>query len=226
MPEKVSLIIPAAGEGRRMKSGVPKPFLMVDGVPLIHHTLGCFRGVEAVAQVIIALAPSETGRKRELLDAGLGVTDIVAGGDTRTESVSNALSAVRDDCGIVLIHDSVRPFVAKEVILGVIEAAGVYGAAIAAAPVKDTIKRVEKGAVVGTVSREGLYLAQTPQGFRLNSIREAYAGRGEGVFTDDASLIEAAGGRVEVVVSTHDNFKVTTPEDLVLAEAFLSKTRR
>lgn len=223
MSEKVALVIPAAGDARRMRSRTRKPFLSLGGRPILHVTLERFSGVEGIVQTILAVNPGDYPQKDQILaETGeLGVTDVVAGGKSRTESVANALVAVKAGVEIVLIHDAVRPFVSAKVIKKLISAAARTGAAIAAAPVKDTLKRVEEGLVKLTVAREELYMAQTPQAFRRGIIEEAYRVRGGEEFTDDAALVERSGGRVEIVESSYLNFKITTPADLALAEALL-----
>lgn len=227
MPPEVALIIPAAGEGTRMKSSTRKPFMLLTGEPILYVTLERFLGIPGIVQVILALNPVEFARRDEIFPevAPLGVSDIVEGGATRTETVSAALGRLAENIDIVLIHDAVRPFVAREVIEGVIEAAARSGAAIAAAPVKDTLKRVEKGLSRATLPRAGLYCAQTPQGFERNLIEKAYRNRRQGAFTDDASLVEDSGGAVVIVESRQVNFKITTPADLELANAVLSASR-
>ena len=219
MPGDVALILPAAGLGTRMKAAVRKPFLEIAGKPILALTLERFHGIARIGQIIIAVNGDDLARRQAMLAewAPLGVTDVVAGGATRTESVRNALAALGGDAKIVLIHDAVRPFVHHGVISAVIDAAGKTGAAIAAVPVKDTIKRVDEGRIVGTVPRLGLYLAQTPQGFRREIIERVYRDLAGADFTDDASLVEASGGEVAIVESTYDNIKITTPEDLELA---------
>jgi 2-C-methyl-D-erythritol 4-phosphate cytidylyltransferase len=221
MNGRISLIVPAAGEGTRMKANVRKPFLTLAGRPILHHTLDRFRGFAGISQVILAVNGVDFANNEAFLAemSCFGVTDVVKGGATRTESVSNALAALAPGVEIVLIHDAVRPFVSLDVIHGVIEAAAKHGAAIAAAPVKDTVKRVSGGLITGTVPRDSLYLAQTPQGFRREVIVAAYRRAAPAEFTDDAAVVEAAGGQVAVVPSTYDNFKITTPDDLALAKA-------
>ncbi len=221
MGADVALVIPAAGEGRRMGHSTRKPFLEIGGGPILHLTLERFREVEGISCTVLAINPADFERRDEILaeTRKLGVTHVVKGGGTRTESVSNALGSLPEGVKVVLIHDAVRPFVARAVIDGVMEAARRTGAAIAAVRVKDTIKRVSDGMIAGTVPREGLYLAQTPQGFRREVIEAAYRERGEETFTDDASLVEKMGGTVEIVESTALNFKITTGADLELARA-------
>jgi len=224
MSGNISLIIPAAGEGARMKSNVRKPFLTLAGRPILHHTLDRFRDIKGISQVILAVSGADYANKDAFLVEMrcFGVTHIVQGGATRTESVSNALAALVPGIEIVLIHDAVRPFVSHNVVHGVIEAAQKHGAAIAAAPVKDTVKRAKDGIITATIPRDSLYLAQTPQGFRREVIVAAYRRAGSAEFTDDAAVVEAAGGQVAVVASTYDNFKITTPDDLALAKAIFA----
>ncbi len=228
MAPSTALIIPAAGDGRRMKSPTRKPFITLDETPILNLTLERFLGIDGLAQTILAVHPEDFAQKDELLFtlAPLGVTDVVAGGATRTETVSAALAALADGIEIVLIHDAVRPFISRRVIEGVRDAAAKSGAAIAAVPVSDTVKEVEAAAVRGTLSRRGLYLAQTPQGFGREVIEKAYRGAGEGAFTDDASLVERMGVPVEIVESGRLNFKITTPGDLELARAVLLAHRQ
>lgn len=223
MQAKCALVIPAAGTGSRMKSASRKPFMLLGGRPILHHTLERFAGIESIGQVVVALNPADFEHRDEIISAvaPLGVTDLVEGGATRSESVANALGVIRDEIEIVLIHDAVRPFVAQSVIEGVIEAAARCGAAMAAVGVKDTVKSVEGGMVRATLPREQLYLAQTPQGFRRELIARLYCSADGKSFTDDARLVEADGGAVEVVESSNLNFKITTPEDLELASAVL-----
>jgi len=223
----IALIIPAAGAGTRMKTAARKPFLALEGETILNLTLERFLGVAGIAQIVLALNPKDYERKDEIIFSvsPLGVTDVVEGGESRTESVANALAALNEAVEIVLIHDAVRPFVSKKVIEGVAEAASRAGAAIAAVPMKDTAKRVEGGVVRATLPRRGLYAAQTPQGFRRDLIEEVYAGRSPQAYTDDAALVEEAGGAVEVVESSPLNFKITTPEDLELASAVLRAVR-
>lgn len=227
MPPEVALIVPAAGEGARMKSNARKPFILLAGEPILHVTLERFLGIRGIAQVILALNPADFVRRDRILSevAPLGVTDIVEGGATRTDTVSAALERLAENIDIVLIHDAVRPFVARRVIEEVIEAARRTGAAIAAAPVKDTLKRVEEGVARATLPRMGLYCAQTPQGFQRDLIEKAYRNRRPGVFTDDACLVEDSGGAVVIVESSQVNFKVTTPADLELANTVLRAAR-
>ena len=227
MPRDVSLVITAAGESTRMKSAVRKPFLDLGGRPVLYVTLEKFARIPRIGQVILALNRADYDERDKLLspEPPLAITDLVVGGRTRTQSVANALAALSPAARVVLIHDAVRPFVKPEVIKAVIASAEEHGAAIAAAPVRDTLKRVKDGTVTETVAREGLYCAQTPQGFRRKVIEKAYRAVSKGDFSDDALLVELFGGRVAIVESPHDNIKITTPEDLAIARAIISLPR-
>ncbi len=211
-----------------MKSTTRKPFMLLGDTPILHLTLERFLGIEGIVQTIVAVHPEDYANKDELLFqmTPLGVTTLVAGGATRTDTVRAALSALLPQVGIVLVHDAVRPFTPRRVVEAVISAADATGAAIAAVPVSDTIKEAEGAVVRSTVSRETLYLVQTPQGFRRKVIEEAYRSAGKAVFTDDAALVEEMGLPVEIVQGTRLNFKITTPEDLELAAAVLAAQRQ
>lgn len=223
---KVSAIIAAAGLGKRMGRDSPKQYLELVGRPIICHTLDKFRGM---AQVIIVVEKDRVdGFRREILEAH-GFSKgwhVVAGGEKRQDSVRNGLGCVSDNCDVVLIHDGVRPFIAPRLIAEVADRAQEFGAAIVAIPVKDTIKKVERGdVIVGTVDRQSLWRAQTPQAFRLEIVRKAFdvAYRDRFYGTDEASLVERLGLEVAIVSGEDWNFKITTPDDLMIAEALLEK---
>lgn len=241
---KVVVIIPAAGLGTRMapmpsamdaKSKKPHPskqFTELGGTPILIHTLRKFAAVEAVSEIWVALRENEIDGFRERVQAeGLRKKiELVVGGEHRQQSVEHALNAIAaapDD--IVLVHDAVRPLVSAEIIAEVIAAAEKYGAAIAGLPAVDTVKQVERtaeGAIIkATIPRAGIVLAQTPQGFRYNIIKKAFDDAAADGFlgTDEASLIERAGGAVAVVMGSPKNIKITTPGDMELAEFYLRK---
>lgn len=225
---KVAVVIPAAGQGKRMQTPVNKQFLHLQGMPVIVHTLQVFESCDAVGEVILVCAGGEKTIYEDLLTVfGIKkVTRVVAGGAERQDSVYNGLQILPDDTEIVLVHDGARPLVDTGTIEMVIGAAGDCGAAIAAVPVKDTIKSVNTaGQVEKTLERGRLYLVQTPQGFRYDILMRAYAQAQEAGFfgTDDAALVERAGIGVQVVPGTYENIKITTAEDMVLAEAILAR---
>lgn len=219
-----TLIIPAAGQGKRMGAGKNKLFLPINDVPIIVHTLRAFEQDEACKSIIMAINEEERPYFEELLYMYHISKDIelVQGGDERQDSVYNALLHVKD-VEYVLIHDGARPFVTKEMTHHVLACAKREGASICAVPVKDTVKKVEGGAVVETVERSQLRAVQTPQGFRIPILLEAHESAKQDGFsgTDDASLVERLEKRVGVVDGSYYNIKVTTPEDLLIAENFL-----
>lgn len=238
---KVVVIIPAAGLGTRMAavSGGPKSktkqFFELQGTPILVHTLRKFADCKAVSEIIVALRKNETSgfQKQIEKEKFKNRLRIVEGGEHRQNSVANALAAIKAaDDDIVLVHDAVRPFVDQETIVNVIEAVKKYDAAIAGVPAIDTVKQVDRTAdgavVIATVPRERMVLAQTPQGFRFGLLKKAFdEATADGFMgTDEASLIERAGGAVHVVMGSPRNMKITTPADLEVAEFFLSLENR
>jgi 2-C-methyl-D-erythritol 4-phosphate cytidylyltransferase len=246
---KVVVIIPAAGLGTRMapmpvgakgkqKAPPSKQFTELGGTPILVLTLRKFAAVDAVNEIWIALRESEIGGFRARLESEARdvlnkdvlkkKVELVVGGEHRQQSVENALNAVAaaaDD--IVLVHDAVRPFVTREIIHEVIDAAEKYGAAIAGLPAVDTVKQVERtaeGALIkATIPRAGIVMAQTPQGFRYGVIKKAFDEASADGFlgTDEASLVERSGHEVAVVMGSPRNIKITTPADMELAEFYL-----
>ena len=238
---KVIVIIPAAGLGTRMSAASSGPksktkqFFELQGTPILFHTLRKFAGNGQVDEIVVALRKNETaGFLKQVEQEGFKKPiRVVEGGEHRQNSVGNALAALNaaaDD--IVLVHDAVRPFVDDETIGRVIAAMKKYDAVIAGIPAVDTVKQVDRtadGAVVlATVPRERMVMAQTPQGFRYGQLKKAFDDAAADGFlgTDEASLIERAGGPVHVVMGSPRNLKITTPGDLELAEFFLSQEDR
>jgi 2-C-methyl-D-erythritol 4-phosphate cytidylyltransferase len=235
---KTIVIIPAAGLGTRMSAATAghksktKQFYELQGTPILIHTLRKFANNNRIDEIAVALRKNEaTGFLKQVEAEGFKKPiRVVEGGEHRQDSVANALAsldAAPDD--IVLVHDAVRPFVEDETIAGVIEAVKKYDAAIAGIPAVDTVKQVDRtadGAVVlATVPRERMVMAQTPQGFRFGLLKKVFDEAAADGFlgTDEASLIERAGGAVHVVMGSPRNLKITTPGDLELAEFFLSQ---
>lgn len=224
---RVNAVIVAAGKGERMGALLPKPFLSLAGVPLLIHTLRSLAQSTLISKIVIVIAPEYETYCRELLGSHgpFGLSScVVHGGPERQDSVRLGLAAVDAACEIVVIHDAARPFIAAEIIDQSITVAAECGGALVAVPVQDTIKRVGRDeTVVETVPRQSLWLAQTPQTFRVALIREAHAravAEG-GPATDDAALVERMGGTVKIVPGDPRNFKITTPEDLRFAESML-----
>ena len=213
-------MIPAAGAGRRM-GGRKKPFLALRGEPLLQHALRPFLTHPAVTALRVALSPEDATDcpvwLREL-DPRLA---LVAGGDSRTASVRAALEAL-PDVDVVLVHDAARPLVTHAIIDRCIGAVGTGRGAVAGWPASDTLKEVdENGRVLATPDRSRIWHAQTPQAFPAELLRRAYAAWDGREVTDDGELVEMAGGTVVMVEGSTTNLKVTRPEDLAVAEAFL-----
>lgn len=211
--------------------GREKLFYPLGGEPLLALTLAAFQEHPGIGEIVLVGGDRIRGRLAEEWRESYGLTKITAavpGGPRRQDSVYNGLGAFGTAPELVLIHDGDRPFVSREVISAVLAAAS-GGGAIAAVAVKDTVKRVDgEGVIIDTPVRRELRLAQTPQGFPFPAILEAHRrARREGrEVTDDAALAEWAGLRVRVVEGSYDNIKVTTPEDLILAEAIHSRRQK
>ncbi len=218
----VAAIIVAAGRGRRMGADRPKPFLPLGGRTVLARAVAAFASHPRIAAIVVPVADLD-GARVALGDLA-GRVRLVAGGAERQDSVRRGLEALGAS-DIILVHDAARPLVPAWLIDAVIDAAAAHGAAVPGLAISDTVKRVAPdGAITGTVPRDDLRLAQTPQGFRAGILRAAYdaaalsAARG----TDDAGLVEACGGAVRLIPGSSRNIKITLPEDLALAEALLA----
>ncbi|MBI4644664.1 MAG: 2-C-methyl-D-erythritol 4-phosphate cytidylyltransferase [Deltaproteobacteria bacterium] len=226
---RVAAIIPAAGVGVRMQSQIPKPYLKLAGKPILAHTLEVFEAVKEVKEVTVVAHPDDLEYCREEVIAPQGfkkVLRLVPGGKERQDSVYHALKALQqeDDLDIILVHDGVRPFITPDQIRRVIKAARSHGGAILGLPAQDTLKRVNpQGKVIHTLDRKDIWQIQTPQGFQADllwrAFVEAYSRNFYG--TDEASLLEEMGQPVAVIPGDPWNLKITTPDDLELAEALL-----
>ena len=223
MKNIMSVIIAAAGSGMRM-GGVSKPFLTLGRGNILSHSLRTFASLPETREIIVVVNPRDLDAAAKLLARArkrYKISHIVEGGKIRQESVANGLARVAPDADLIAVHDAARPFASAGLVKRVIAAALKHGAAIPAAPVKDTLKRAGKdGRVLETVSRDGLWHVQTPQIFKAQLLRDAYrkfARRGE--FTDDALLIERMGRPVFIIESDYTNLKITTPDDMPLARA-------
>lgn len=242
---KTAAIIPAAGSGKRMGTTIPKQFLALNGKPILYYTLKTFYFCPWVDELIVVGRP-EDRKQIEFILEGIECEDFssheenlntikkvvwsfVEGGEERQESVFNGLNKLSKDVELVMIHDGARPFVTEELIEKTLEEAKQFGAAVLGVPVKDTIKRVSPNLdVVETLLRSELYAAQTPQTFKLGLLKEVYqkAAESQIVATDDASLLEVYNIPVRVVLGSYDNFKITTPEDIFIAEHMLKERER
>lgn len=231
MQSVVSAIIVAAGKGMRMKTGGPKQYLTIAGRPVLSHTLQRFLDCRQVGVVYLVVPQADIDLCRGLVLATVHSDKpvrLISGGDERQQSVFNGLRAVEDKSqnSLAIIHDGVRPLVQTDLINACIRQAGQTGACIAGIPASDTIKRVDHtGHIKETVNREGLWLAQTPQVFRYDLIRNAHEqALAEGYTgTDDAGLVERLGHPVTIVPGSKTNIKITTREDLSVAAALLQE---
>ena len=226
--KKVAAIIPAAGQGVRMGLH-KKQLLRLDGIPIFIHTLRKFAACPEITDILIA-APREDVAEIEKIASkeNLGKNlQVVVGGARRQDSVENCLRLVSPDTDLVAVHDAVRPFVSPAMIAAVIEEASKTGAAILGILSVDTVKQVERTRIVGTIPRERIVLAQTPQVFRYEILKQAFDKAREEGFqaTDESSLVEHLGLEVTVVPGSDRNIKITTPSDLELARFYLEQER-
>jgi len=224
----ISAVIVAAGKGSRMKMDINKQYVEIGGVPVLARTIQVFEDCSMVDEIVVVVNEQDIFYCKEHIVDEFGFTKIkklVSGGATRQNSVYNGILEVSERCDIVLIHDGARPFILEESIIESIYAAQEYGASCVAVPVKDTIKIADsEGFVERTLDRSLLWSIQTPQTFRLELIMQAHKKAAESGFigTDDAVLVERLGHRLKLVMGSYDNIKITTREDLALAEAIIS----
>lgn len=227
MSGTIAAIIPAAGKSTRFGGREKKPFISLDGRPIWLRAAELFWKRDEVSKVYLTIAPEDREEFRSRFGHLLAFAnaEVVSGGAERFESVANALALIPDSVEFVTIHDAVRPLTPPALIDAVFAAAAKNGAAMLAIPVADTLKQVDPGTgrITGTVSRAGLWQAQTPQVFRRELLVNAYRKRNELTtpITDDAQLVESLGHPVYVVAGSPLNFKITTREDMELAEAIL-----
>jgi len=226
---KVAAIIAAAGAGRRMKTDRPKQLLTLKGTPIVIHTVRKFDASPVISYIIVAAPRESADEVRDLITAA-GLTKsvtVVQGGERRQDSVAIALQQLERDTELVAVHDAVRPFVSLAEIDAVVREAERRGAAILGVPIVDTVKQVEKDFIESTLTREHLVLAQTPQVFRTEILKEAFdrASRDEYYGTDESSLVERVGHPVSIVRGSERNIKITRPSDLTLAQVFLEEEK-
>lgn len=223
----ISALIVAAGQGVRMGSAQRKQYLQLCGRPVLVHTLQAFDRCPDIQciRVVVPATEMDFCRRKILPDASLSKhVELIAGGRRRQDSVFNGLQHLGDARGVVLIHDGVRPLVSTSLIQACIQGALQWGACIPGVQAVDTLKQTDSlNNILGTIPRESIWLAQTPQAFSLPIIRRAHLeARQQGLeATDDASLVEALGIPVHVIDGLRENIKITTPEDLAYAEALL-----
>ena len=224
---KADAVIVSAGKGLRFMEGKKKQFHFLGGKPILAHTLDKFETCPLIRSILLVVGQEDMDYcLKEIIEQYKfqKISQIVPGGKRRQESVKNGIDALPKDTDVVAIHDGVRPFVTKAMIEDTIHSAERVGAVVLAMPVKDTIKVSNPdGTVLKTLDRESLWQIQTPQTFRVSVIKEAYYRAAEDGFvgTDDASLVERLGVKVHILPGSYTNIKITTPEDLFLANLFL-----
>ena len=228
---QATVLIPAAGTGRRMRGSISKQYLELAGKPILAHTLSLFENHPLIENIYLLVPPDDISYCQQQIIDRYGfskVRRIVAGGTERQDSVRNGLDALAED-GLtqpqqpILIHDGARPLFDCQRLSTLIEIVCQTGACIIGVPVKDTIKDVENNKITGSPDRSRLWQAQTPQGFHYQLIREAFDRAADDNFTatDDASLVERLGHPVQILEGDYRNIKVTTPEDILIAAALL-----
>jgi len=233
---RVAAILPAAGLGTRMGSGVPKQFLELDAMPLVIFTLKRLAACAEITDFFISTRTDDiVALQDKAAKCGIGrPVRVIHGGDTRQQSVENALSQVDPATEIVLVHDAVRPFVTKEQVERVIAEARSRGAAILGIPAIDTVKEVKRASlpedvarITATIPRERIVLAQTPQAFSYTLLRDAFRKAKEDGVTgsDEAQVVERLGQDVYAVLGSQRNLKITRPEDMELARFYLEQER-
>ena len=222
------IIIVAGGKGLRMGGEIPKQFMEIGGLPVLMHTIKRFRDYSEKLNIILVLPHDQQDYWRNLCEKHhFDVAhQVVDGGETRFESSKNGLSVIPDDEeGVVGIHDGVRPFVSVDVIERCFETARDEFACIPVLPVTDTIRYIDPHGGGKNVMRSDYRVVQTPQTFDISLLKQAFHQPYQENFTDDASVVEALGCQVQMVESNRENIKITTPFDLIVAEALLKKSR-
>jgi 2-C-methyl-D-erythritol 4-phosphate cytidylyltransferase len=222
------VILPAAGQGKRMGAGKNKLLLVIGEIPVFIHTLKVFENDSKCTGIYLAINPQDEEEMRVLLKEH-NITKVIAmlhGGEERQHSVYNAVKAVAGE-GIVLVHDAARPFISQNLLRPLVKMAEEKGAAVLAVPLKDTVKKADGNLITETLERSCLWAVQTPQAFRISVLHEAHQKAEEEQFlgTDDASLVERIGKEVVIVEGSYDNIKLTTPEDIYFAEAIVKKRK-
>jgi 2-C-methyl-D-erythritol 4-phosphate cytidylyltransferase len=226
---KVTALIPAAGMGRRMGKAVAKQFLPLGDKPMLAHTLLLFQRASEIDEIIPILSKEDMEScLRDIIEQYhiTKVKTLVVGGKERQDSVMNGLEKLGKDASVVLVHDGVRPFATPDMIRESVDCAKKGECVAVGVPLKDTIKQVDDKQIVRhTLERNRLWAIQTPQAFPIKVLKHAYeeAYKHNVCGTDDAMLVERAGGKVRVIMGSYENIKITTPEDLIFAEEILKR---
>jgi 2-C-methyl-D-erythritol 4-phosphate cytidylyltransferase len=222
-------IIPAAGTGLRMGGATPKQFLSLEGIPIFVHTLRKFAASEAIDEIFLGVRPEDMDRAgKEIANEHFAkALRLVVGGASRQETVARCLDQAPPETDVVVVHDAVRPFIGLDLIRQVVDAARQDGAVILGIPSVDTVKKVQRQMILGTIPRERIVLAQTPQAFQYPLLRQAFdRALAEGYNgTDESSLVEHEGHKVTVLMGSDRNIKITKPSDLPLARLYIAQER-
>jgi 2-C-methyl-D-erythritol 4-phosphate cytidylyltransferase len=215
-------IIVAGGSGTRMHSAVPKQFLLLNGLPVLMHTINAFYYSRAQPQIIIVLPEDAHQYWLELCQAhNFEIPHrLTSGGETRFHSVKKGLSLIGEDDAIVAVHDAVRPLITREIIDESYECAAKYGNAIVAIKSRDSVRQIKDNRSRSLV-RDEIYLIQTPQTFQMSQLQLAYQQPFDDNFTDDASVVEQTGLNINLIGGSYQNIKITYPEDIAIAEFLL-----
>lgn len=230
--ESFKAVIPVAGQGKRMQSDINKQFMLLQGMPIIVHTLRIFQAATIINEIVLICGPGEEQYYKQEVLRDYGITKpvtVVTGGKERQDSVYYGLQSISEVNCYVMIHDGVRPLVTLDLISRMAEEVVLTGAVVAGVPVKDTIKRTDAGGyIIDTVQRENLWQIQTPQAFELGLVKQAHErARAEAFYgTDDATLLERQGVGIKIIYGSYENIKITTPEDIVVAETILQGRAR
>lgn len=215
-------IIVAGGKGTRMNSDVSKQFMLIHGLPILMHTINAFHDYSPDVKIILVLPPDEIEVWNQLCDKYhfQKKVKVATGGESRFQSVRNGLDQINDIEGLVAIHDGVRPLVGKDIIGASYRLAAVHKSAVAAVRLKESIRITDQD-TTKAVDRSDYRLIQTPQTFSLSLIKNAYEIKEEASLTDDASVAEKSGHKISLFEGSYSNIKITTPEDLIIAEALM-----
>ena len=227
---KTTVIIPAAGSGKRMNSKLNKQFLEINNKPIIEYTIEAFENNEDITDIIIVTKETEIESIKKIIRENnyKKIEHIVTGGNERQDSINNALKYIADDCKKILIHDGARPFIEGKVVKEVVNELNEYDAIAVGVPVKDSLKLISDEHIKETVERKNIYAIQTPQAFKKEVILKAYKKAYEENYygTDDTELVERMGVKTKIIEGSYDNIKITTQEDLLFGEAIAKKGKK
>ncbi len=217
MAKNIAIIV-CSGVGKRMNSDIPKQFIKINNKPIVCYTIDKFEECKLIDEIIIVTNKDYMDYfEKEIAPSYKKISKIIEGGKERLNSVYNGINAIEDKESIVLVHDGVRPFIKNENLIHIIEQTKIYNACILAVKAKDTLKICKDGFIEKTPNRDDIWLAQTPQAFKYNILKDSYDKIIENnIFvTDDASVLEACGYKVKILEGSYDNIKITTKEDLI-----------